>query len=253
MKKIVIVLLILIVIGTVGFYSYNEFKVREIVYVGDYEYLEQRNKHTVKRLYSSDVDFDEYNRRLEDLISLEFTEEEILKAALESGEPEFYPSFYTNVYRQSIEDEIFSLHTIIIQELASGQEHTNFRMANLRLEVITNNVTIEKVNAESQNVLGEIKKEVPLVNEAKTGMTVELENYGNTEIVFKGTEGNIVLQYVYDIENTSIVTTEVMSDCFIRINVKIGEGEDGKITAEYSIDPSSTVEEYIDDQSPAET
>lgn len=245
MKRVIIVILIILVIGTVGFYTYNEFRVREIVYVGDYESSSDRNRHAVKRLYSSDVDFEAYNAKLERLISLEFTEEEVLKAALESGEPEFYPAFHTSVFRENSEDEFFILRSKVIQELAFGQERTNFRVTNLRLEVISNGVTIDEVIAESQDTFNNTEIEVPLMNEEGTGMTVDLKNYGDTEIVFNGTEGMVVLQYVFDVESVSVFPTTVLTDCFIRINVNVGNGEDGRIAAVYSIDKASTVEEYI--------
>ena len=245
MKRVIIVILILIVAGTVGFYTYNEFRVREIVYVGDYESSRDRNKHAVKRLYSSDVDFDAYNSKLENLISLEFTEEEVLKAALESGTPEFYPAFHTSVFRESNEDEFFVLRSKVVQEMAFGQERANFRIANLRLEVITTGVVIDEVIAESLDIMNNTKIEVPLMNEAGTGMTVDLKNYGDTEIVFNGREGMIVLQYIFDVESDSVFPTTVLTDCFIRVNVTVGEDEDGRIAAVYSIDDASTVEEYI--------
>lgn len=252
MKRVIIVILILLVIGTVGFYTYNEFRVREIVYVGDYESETDRNRHAVKRLYSSDVDFDAYNEKLERLISLEFTEEEVLKAALESGEPEFYPAFHTSVYRESNEDEFFTLRSKVIQELAEGQERTNFRISNLRLEVITNGVIIDEIRAESQDIMSNTAIETPLVNEAGTGMTVDLKNYGDTEIEFNGISGMIVLQYVFDVESVSVFPTTVLTDCFIRINVTVGEDENGRLIAEYSIDKASTVEEYIEGGEAAE-
>ena len=248
MKRVIIVILILLVIGTVGFYTYNEFRVREIVYVGDYEGDVSGNSHIVKRLYSSDVNFEEYNAKLEDLISLEFTEEEILKAALESGEPEFYPAFCTSVYKGSTKDDYFVLQTKVIQQLAEGQTRANFTLSNLRLEVITNNITIDEVNAESQDNLSVVRKEVPLMNEEGTGMTVDLKNYGDTQITFNGTSGAVVLQYVFDIESVSVFPTTVLSDCFIRINVSVTEDAEGHIVSVYSIDDASTVAEYIEQE-----
>lgn len=248
MKRVIIVILILLVIGTVGFYTYNEFRVREIVYVGDYESDISGNSHSVKRLYSSDVDFDAYNEKLEDLISLEFTEEEILKAALESGEPEFYPSFYTSVRKVNTNDDFFTLSTKVVQQMAEGQSRANFTLSDLRLEVITNNTVIDEVSASSQDGLSVVRKEVPLINEQGTGMTVELRNYGDTEITFNGTTGMVVLQYSYDIESVSIFPTTVHESCFIRINVSVSEDEEGHIIAEYSIDDASTVDEYIEQE-----
>ena len=195
-----------------------------------------------------DVDFEEYNAKLENLISLEFTEEEILKAALESGEPEFYPAFCTSVYKGSTKDDYFVLSTKVVQQLAEGQTRANFTLSNLRLEVITNNVTIDEVTAESQDNLSVVRKEVPLMNEEGTGMTVDLRNYGDTEITFNGTSGAIVLQYVFDIESVSVFPTTVLSDCFIRINVSVSEDAEGHIVSVYSIDDASTVAEYIEQE-----
>lgn len=245
MKKLFIIFLMILVIAVVGFYAYNEFHVREISYVNDYQTEEGRNRSAVRRLYSSDVDFEKYNETLERLISLEFTEDEIMKAALESGEPEFYPTFHTSVFRESSTDETFTLRTRVLQELAEGQVRTNFRLSNLRLEVISNGVTIDEVTAESLDTLNNTKKETPLINEQGTGMTVSLANYGDTEIVFNGSTGTVVLQYVYDIESVSLLPQVVMTDCFLRINVQTQVDEDGRLTAEYSIDKAATVEDYV--------
>ncbi|MCM1334666.1 MAG: hypothetical protein NC084_08995 [Bacteroides sp.] len=270
MKKIVIILLMVLVVGIVGFYAYNELRVREIVYVNDTLVEGSANRSAVKRLYSSDVDMEKYNALLEQLISLEFTEEDILHAALESGTPEFYPAFHTGVYRESTKDDEeegetgndaaetdeaaedepkgFFLRSRVIQELAEGQERTNFRLANLRLEVITNGVTIDEVTAQSTDTLNNTVLETPLVNEQGTGMTVFLKNCGDTEIAFLGTDGTIVLQYVYDVESVSLFPTTVMTNCFIRINVRTSADEEGNILAEYTVDNATTVEEYMEEE-----
>ena len=62
----------------------------------------------------------------------------------------------------------------------------------------------------------------------------------------------IVLQYVFDVESVSVFPTTVLTDCFIRINVTVGEDENGRLIAEYSIDKASTVEEYIEGGEAAE-
>lgn len=252
MKKIVIILLMILVVGIVGFYAYNELRVREIVYVNDSLSEGNANRSAVRRLYSSDVDMEKYNALLEQLISLEFTEEDIMRAALASGTPEFYPAFHTGVYRESsrgeeTEEEGFVLRSRVLQELIEGQERTNFRLANLRLEVITNGVTIDEVTAQSTDTLNNTVLESPLVNEQGTGMTVFLKNCGDTEISFLGTNGTIVLQYVYDIESVSLFPSTVMTNCFMRINVRTSTDEEGNLVAEYSIDSATTVEEYMEE------
>lgn len=247
MKKVVIIIMIVLVAGIVTLYALNEFQLREITYVGDYTSEQTKTSFSVKRLYSSDIDMDKYNAMLEKLISVEFTEDEILRAALDSGTPEFYPAFYTAVSRHKKDDgtDELTLQTVTMQELAENQQRTNFRLANLRLEVITNGVTIDDVTATSYNALNSKKTETPLINESGTGMTVELQNNGNTDIDLSGTSGTVVLQYVFDIEHVSMFPKIVMNDCFLRVDVTIGEDENGRLTADHTVNPASTVDEYI--------
>lgn len=242
--------MIVLVAGIVTLYALNEFQLREITYVGDYTSEQTKTSFAVKRLYSSDVDMDKYNEMLEKLISVEFTEEEILRAALDSGTPEFYPAFYTAVSRHKTEDDAdeLTLQTVTMQELAENQQRTNFRLANMRLEVITNGVTIKDVSASSFDALNREKSETPLVNEAGTGMTVELQSSGNTDISLSGTAGTVVLQYVFDVEHASLFPKIIMNDCFLRIDVIIGEDENGRLTANYTVNPASTVNEYIEQE-----
>ena len=76
-------------------------------------------------------------------------------------------------------------------------------------------------------------------------MTVELQNSGNTDIDLSGTSGTVVLQYVFDIEHVSMFPKVVMNDCFLRVDVTIGEDENGRLTADHTVNPASTVDEYI--------
>ncbi len=250
MKKIFIIILIILVAGVVALYAINEFQFREITYVGDYTSEQSPSGFAVKRLYSSDIDYDKYNEMLEKLISIEFTEEEILRAALESGTPEFYPAFYTAVSRVKDEDgeENITLQTVTLQELTENQQRTNFRLANLRLEVVTNGVTIENVSAKSYDELNRENEENVLLNDAGTGMTVELGNNGNTNIELSAASGAIVLQYVFDVEYVSLSPKIVLPDCFLRIDATVSEDEKGHLTLKCSVNPASTVDEYIEQE-----
>lgn len=250
MKKIFIIILIILVAGIVALYAINEFQFREITYVGDYASEQSQSGFAVKRLYSSDIDYDKYNEMLEKLISIEFTEEEILRAALESGTPEFYPAFYTAV--QSVKDENgednVTLQTVTLQELADNQPRTNFRLANLRLEVVTNDVTIENVSAKSYDEMNNETEENALINDAGTGMTVELDSNGSTELTLSSASGTVVLQYVFDVEYVSLSPKIALSDCFLRIDAVIGQDENGRLTLDYNVNPASTVDEYIEQE-----
>lgn len=250
MKKVVIIVMIVLVVGVVALYAANEFQFREISYVGDYASEQSQSSFAVKRLYSSDIDYDKYNEMLEKLISIEFTEEEILRAALESGTPEFYPAFYTAVSRikdENGEDNI-TLQTVTLQELAENQQRTNFRLANLRLEVVTNGVTIDKVSAKSYDEMNNETEENALINDAGTGMTVELGNNGSTELTLSAASGTVVLQYVFDVEYASLSPKIVIPDCFLRIDAVVGEDEGGRLTLDYNVNPASTVDEYIEQE-----
>ncbi len=250
MKKVVIIVMIVLVAGIVAIYAANEFQFREISYVGDYASEQNRSSFAVKRLYSSDIDLDKYNEMLEKLISIEFTEEEILRAALESGTPEFYPAFYTAVSRVKDEDgeENVTLQTVTLQELAENQQRTNFRLANMRLEVVTNGVQLGDISATGYDELNKESEKSPLVNEARTGMTVELGSNGSTNIELSAASGTIVLQYVFDVEYVSLSPKIVLPDCFLRIDATVGEDEKGHLTLDYSVNPASTVDEYIEQE-----
>ena len=65
MKKAVIVMLILLVVGIVGYFVYNEINVKEITYVSDLEHNVGDGRYSVKRLYSSDIDIDSFNEKVE--------------------------------------------------------------------------------------------------------------------------------------------------------------------------------------------
>ena len=104
MKKVVIVLLILLVLGITGYFVYTEISVKEITYVSDVETNENDGRYSVRRLYSSDIDIEKLNEKVESLTLLEFSEEDILAAALEAGTPEFYPAFHILTYRPSVKD-----------------------------------------------------------------------------------------------------------------------------------------------------
>lgn len=250
MKKIFIIIMIILVAGVVALYAINEFQFREITYVGDYTSEQSQSGFAVKRLYSSDIDYDKYNEMLEKLISIEFTEEEILRAALESGTPEFYPAFYTAVSRVKDEDgeENITLQTVTLQELTENQQRTNFRLANLRLEVVTNGVTIENVSAKSYDELNRETEENVLLNDAGTGMTVELGNNGSTNIDLSAASGTIVFQYVFDVEYVSLSPKIVLPDCFLRIDATVSEDEKGHLALNCSVNPASTVDEYIEQE-----
>lgn len=246
MRKIVLVVLIIVVLGIVGFFAYTEFSVPEITYVSDYDDDSTPGYYSVKRLYSTDIDIEALDEKIENLISLEFTEEEIMKAALEAGRPVFYPCFYVTVSKPSLDEDEIIIRAYALQELAEGQKTAEFGMTNLRAEIITNGITITEASAISHDYLDMKKEETVLKNESGTGMTVSLGDYGETEMYLKGTAGTMTIQFVYDIKNDSLLPKTVTENCFLKINLTVTTDENGRIETAFTADPASTVEEYME-------
>ena len=244
MKKAVIVLLILLVIGIVGYFVYGEITVKEITYVSDLEHDSGDGRYSVKRLYSSDIDIEAFNAKVENLNMLEFSEEEITKAALEAGTPQFYPAFHVSTYRLSGEENIICMDLSAVQELAPGQESADYCMDNLRLEAMTTGVSIAEVEAVGTDSLNRSINEAILKNEDGNAMTVDLNDYGKVNMTLEGTTGTVTLLYTYDIKKNSLIPSPALEDCLVMIMVSIITNDEGETEITYSCEPISTVSEY---------
>lgn len=247
MKKGVILGLIVLVIAVVGVFVYFEINVSEIFYVNDYESEVVDNRYSVKRLYSSDIDIEEFNQQIEKLISLEFTEDDIMRAALEAGTPEFYPAFHVYAHRRK-EDEYIELNISAVQELAENQKKMDFSMDNIRLEVVTNGLTIKESTTHSGKWDGKTEISQPIVNDGGTGLAVGLGKFGDSALVLDGKSGTVVLQFSYDIMSQALINNTVMTDCFLRMDVNLSIDEKGDIIMTCSKNSATTVAEYIEQE-----
>ena len=247
MKKGVILGLIVLVIAVVGVFVYFEIAVSEISYVSDYESEVVDNRYSVKRLYSSDIDIEEFNQQIEKLISLEFTEDDIMRAALEAGTPEFYPAFHVYAHRRK-EDEYIELNISAVQELAENQKKMDYSMDNIRLEVVTNGLTIKESTTHSGDWSGNTEISQPIVNDGGTGLAVGLGKFGDSTLVLDGKSGTVVLQFSYDVMNQALINNIVMTDCFLRMDVNLSFNEKGDIIMTCSKNPATTVAEYIEQE-----
>ena len=248
MKKVVIVLLILLVLGIVGYFVYTEISVKEITYVSDAETNEGDGRYSVRRLYSSDIDIDKLNEKVENLILLEFSEEDILAAALEAGTPEIYPAFHVLTYRPSLKEDTIYMDLSAVQELAPGQDTANYTMTNLKLEVMTTGVSIIEANAVGTDSLNRKINEAILKNESGTGMMVELNDYGSVNMTMSGTTGSVVLQYTYDIKKSTLFPNLALTGCMVMIRVNIITNAAGETEITYQLEPASTIDEYIEQE-----
>lgn len=250
MKKAVIVLLILLVLGIVGYFVYGEITVKEITYVSDLEHDGGDGRYSVKRLYSSDIDIEAFNAKVENLNMLEFSEEEITKAALEAGIPQFYPAFHVLTYKPSgkeNENKIF-MRLSVVQELAPNQQNTDYSMENLRLETMTTGVSITEAEAVGTDSLNRSINETILKNEAGTGMTVDLNDYGDVKMTLEGNTGTVTLQYTYDIRKNSLIPSPALEGCLVMIRVSIITNDEGETEITYKCDPASTISEYYEQE-----
>jgi hypothetical protein len=248
MKKAVIIALIFIVLGIVGYFVYTEISVKDISYVSSVENDDKEGRYSVKRLYSSDIDIEAFNKKVENLLLLEFSDEDIEAAALEAGTPQFYPAFHVLTFRPHDKENTVYVDLSAWQEIAPGQQDVNYSMTNLRLEAMTTGVSIVEAKAVGTDSLNRSINEAILKNETGTGMMVELNDYGSVNLTLEGVTGSITLQYTFDVRSNSLLPKTVLTGCMvmIRINVITNSGGDTEIS--YQLEPATTVDEYIEQE-----
>ncbi len=256
MKKLLIFFLIIVVLGVVAGFAYLELVVPEIAFVSDVEKKydedeEHLNEYKINRLYSSNVDFEGLAKSLEEsLVSVEFTEEDILRAALQSGTPEFFPAFYI---KSELSDELdgFYLTGHVQQEIASGQVDTRFQIQNLRAEMITTGgLTIEKTT----NLVDDkdVNYKAAVISETQTQMTLECGTIAKYKVKFNGTEGQVILQYTFDVYSATLLTHEALSRQLLQIYADVTTDETGNLVVTYSHTDYSTIDELAEAMLPEE-
>lgn len=244
MKKIAIIVLIVLVVGIVGFYTYISLSVPRIEYVSDTP-KESGNglDYSVKRLYSSDIDYDKLSEILDKtLISTEFTEDDIYKAALAAGTPQFYPSFYFTVEPSDEEGE-YRLYGTVNQEMAEGQTNTDFRCDSLVAECVASGFTItEAVTKPTDSKIASFG--APVLSEDGTNLAFSLGDTGYYEMLLKGTSGTVRLQFLYNVNTNSIFTQKVLEEQVLVVEVSIAEGERGIPSVTYTLENYSSTEDF---------
>jgi hypothetical protein len=260
MRRTVFILLIIIVIGIVGLYTFLEYRVNDIVYVGEiWERRSHDREYVIRRLYNSVVDVDAFRERVEPLlISAEFTEEEFIEWAQLSGNPELYLAFYYSVYPDSYGnfstsadssllsvygegDDFYILSARIVQESALEQTTFNFQITDLYLEVTTVGPQIYLLGEEFQ--IPDRFPGAPVKSEDGRSMSVELGDVHDYSFNVAGT-GTVILRYTYNIATSNIFSRTMLERQLLIVNVEIIAEDDG-YRLEYSHEPFSSLEEFL--------
>lgn len=244
MKRLFFIFLIIAVLAVVAYYTLMEFSVPEITYVKDNVYTSTRgNEMILNRLYTSGVDIDAFTEMVESSsINTEFTEEEIWQAALESGAPEFYPTFYFYMYYPDPKTGTFNFNGVIRQEFAENQKNANFDLKNMYLEIFTDGMQIENFETTLIDKESGVNN-APVISEDKRSLAISLENVLAYGFDLRGTGGTVTFQFTYDIITNTIFPSEALSDQLLMLYAKVSVDEDAVLYVEYISEPYSSLED----------
>ncbi|MDR0197129.1 MAG: hypothetical protein LBI36_02780 [Oscillospiraceae bacterium] len=239
MRRIVFIVLIVLVVAVTGFFCWREFTVPDITYVADYPDDGLADNHfALKRLYAAVVDEEAFASEVEGLLTMtEFTEDEMMAAALASGTPEFYPVFYYSVY--NVGDET-RLNGYIKIELAKNQSETRFMLGSVNLEAVAQGFTIDKVEVTPPEKTNKAGKSI--ISDDKTQMAiVDFNKSGGFEITLGGNSGTMTLRYVYSVAVDTFLNKTVLEDQLLIVHANIGVDDGGNVTVEFTNEPYSSL------------
>ena len=242
MKKATIIVLIAFVIAVMAgvvFFLYAGSS--DLTYVTDYKEetgSSYASALVLKRLYSSNINQEKTEEFSEKLLTTEFTEEELLDAALKAGTPEFYPWFLFQM-KKPFQGEELVLEGKMGQTLFDGQSSSKYTVTNLKMELTCEDLEIDSENTSvygTEPPLSEIKKVVPVISEDGSSLAAMIDKIGNYEIGFKGSGGTVMVQYTFDVAAANgIISRTILEDQLIQIYITVATAEDGTITAQYEV------------------
>jgi hypothetical protein len=266
MRRTIFILLIVVVIGIVGFYAFLEFRTNRIVFNAHNMETRLYGKEFIyRRLYNSNVDAKAFQDRIDPrLIEAEFTEEEFFTWAIFSGDPELYLVFYHSVHPDFssgysviqdafgayvvVKDEgtgsggLYILSAQIAQEAALEQTSFNFKITDLYLEVISEGPQIVLLDDVFQRTDRATERfpGAPVLSEDGRLMAVNLGDVLNYSFHLAG-EGRVTLKYTYNIVSSNIFARKVLEEQLLIIDIII-LGSDEFL---FSVEPFTSMEEYI--------
>ena len=236
-------MLIVIVVAVVALYAFLEFRTSEIYFESDVVETWDYGAR-VKRIYRSGVDEAAFFAQSEEtLVTAEFTEEEMLAAALASGTPEFCPAFYLNIYKPDGVTDIFRFVGSIKSEALPEQTSFNFAISDLHLEIMTDGVTITGFELTESN--GEPSRTVinPIVSEDRRTLAVTLGTATDYTMVLTGL-GRVTFQFNYTIVTNGLFRRPALEEQLLIIHANISRGDGGELLVEYISEPYSMIEEF---------
>ena len=244
MRRVVFVAIAVVVVAVMGFFFVRAFAVPKIVYVADYVPINANNQIKIQRLYSAEVDLDAFEARVENLLNMtDYTDEEILAAAIASGTPEFFPAFTLTAYRDPIKDEIV-LSGYIRYEFADGQREDRFKTSNVSLEASVSAGELVVVRADV-TPYGKNGVEAPPITKVHSERQAALDISGASsfEIAFSGESGGVTMQFVYNVQADGLMPKTVLEQQLLRVECSFVVDQNGVVEAEFELLPYSNLEE----------
>jgi hypothetical protein len=240
MRRIVFIVLAVVVAALVTLFCWREFMVTGINFVTDYITSMSENHLKVQRLYAAEVDFDAFNQELENIMNTtEYTEEEILAAAIASGKPEFFPSFNLGLYRA--EGEI-RLDGFVDIELAEGQLEQRFRMASISLEVLVTQGDLVIDRVDIVRAAGSPYESIVKVNSEQQA-AADISHAEAFRVAMNGETGSLTLRFVYSIADGTFLQRTALTEQLFEVHAVISPGLGTNLEVEFITEPYSSLEE----------
>jgi hypothetical protein len=247
MRRIVFVILGVLVLGTVGFFAWREFRVPAINYVTDGTFLAHENHFVVRRLYAVEIDHEAYEKELERIMFVtDYDEDMRFQAALRAGSPAFLPAF-NFVVSSTIydgEDEIW-IDGYIVVERAENQTERRFRMGSTSVEAVAQgDLVIERL--ELYGPPGAGADPLPQIY-TDTQAAVDITGQTAFRIAMSGSGGMITLQFVYNVDVETPLILTVQEERLLRLNIVVSTNEFGTVSTDFVLDPYDNLEQLLED------
>lgn len=230
MRKITIIAIIILVVAAIGGTIFLAMGMKDITYVADYTTeISDQTQYMLHRLYSSNID----QAKIEELISKThstfFTDEDIEKAALLAGTPQFYPTLCLDMDMTDKTDYNLVMNGLLVTALAPGQTVSNYSIRNLTVEIVTTGLTMVEGSAFSAtDANGETKIVYPVISIDGTNLAAFPSDCCSFNVYLSGYSGRVMLQLTYDVAIQGPFTSHtVLEDQMLIVNVDITVNENG--------------------------
>lgn len=237
MRKITIIAIIVLALIAIGGTIFLAFGMKDISYVGDYKTkMPDQSQFMLHRLYSSNID----QAKIEELVSKThstfFTEEDIQKAALLAGTPQFYPTLCLDMNKVKEQDYNLILNGQLFPALAPGQTISDYSLDNLTVEIVTTGLTMVEGSAfKPTENNSEDKLIYPVISIDGTNLAAFPMQSCNFSINLNGTAGRVMLQLIYDVVlQGPFARPVVLKDQMLIVNIDVTVDDRGDYIYNYT-------------------